>query len=397
MKTLVLRGGEGIERAAGILRRGGLCVIPTETVYGLACDAGNPEALARLRELKGRPPGKPFSTLVSGIPCGGNADIEKLARAFAPGPMTLVLPREGGAGSVGLRVPAHDTALALLRLCAFPLAAPSANAEGEAPPVTFDDALRRFDGKAECAIDGGDCARGAESTVLLLTAEPYRIARRGAVTKRAVENVLGKKIDGMTVVGITGGAGAGKTTATRVLKTLGAEIIDCDEVYHSLAAGPSDMLRELSASFPGVVSGGALDRKALGNIVFRDEKALAELNKITHSHVGREVSRLLREYDRAGAEIVAVEAIALIESGRAAACDLTVAVVAPEDVRVRRVAERDGVSEEYAAARAAAQKPEEFYRAGCDDTLVNGGDEREFERLCREYFAARLRGAVKRF
>jgi tRNA threonylcarbamoyl adenosine modification protein (Sua5/YciO/YrdC/YwlC family)/dephospho-CoA kinase len=410
MKTLVLRGGGshadgGLARAAGILREGGLCLIPTETVYGIACDAGNPRALARLRALKDRPPEKPFSVLMRELPRvhgpdtnydDVNDDIDKLARAFTPGPLTVILPSDGGGvpeGSVGVRVPAHADTLELLKLCGFPLAAPSANAAMDEPPVSFDDALSRFDGKVECAIDGGDCARGVESTILDMTAEPPKILRRGAISKRALEEALGRKIDGMTVIGITGGSGAGKTTAMRVLKALGAETIDCDEVYNGLLTR-DDMLSKLSERFPGAVSGESgkrtLDKKALGAIVFRDEKALADLNAITHGCVGREVARLLREYERAGAKLAAVDAIALIESGRAEACDLTVAVTAPEKARVKRIMERDGISEEYARARVSAQKPEEFYRAGCDDTLINDGGDREFERRCREYFTKKL-------
>jgi tRNA threonylcarbamoyl adenosine modification protein (Sua5/YciO/YrdC/YwlC family)/dephospho-CoA kinase len=417
MKTMILRGGDGklrgsseLFRAAAILREGGLCLIPTETVYGIACDAGNPRALARLRALKDRPPEKPFSVLMSELPRvygpAVNDDIDKLARAFTPGPLTVILPRDGeravgggvSEGSVGVRVPAHEDTLELLRLCGFPLAAPSANAAMDEPPVSFDDALRRFDGKVECAIDGGDCARGVESTILDMTAEPPKIRRRGAISKRALENALGRKIDGMTVIGITGGSGAGKTTAMRVLKALGAETIDCDEVYNRLLTR-DDMLSKLSERFPDAVSGGpgkrTLDKKALGEIVFRDEKALADLNAITHGCVGREVARLLREYERAGAapgtkKLAAVDAIALIESGRAEACDLTVAISAPKEARVKRIMERDGISEEYARARVSAQKPEEFYRAGCDDTLINDGGDLEFERRCREYFIKKL-------
>ncbi|MDR0445984.1 MAG: threonylcarbamoyl-AMP synthase, partial [Oscillospiraceae bacterium] len=223
MKTLILRAGHGIEHAADILKRGGICIIPTETVYGLACDATNTAALARLRHLKGRQPDKPFSILMSAPPRGIGADIDRLAGVYMPGPLTLVLPRAAleaaidtgaaanlvdavaspmsldssatsdsigmrvPADSIGVRVPSHDTTLSLLRVCGFPLAAPSANRAGEAPPVTFEDALRRFDGMIECAIDGGDCARGVESTVLDMTQPTPRMLRRGAITKRAIE------------------------------------------------------------------------------------------------------------------------------------------------------------------------------------------------------------------
>ena len=138
------------------------------------------------------------------------------------------------------------------------------------------------------------------------------------------------------IFGITGGTGCGKTTALQAIRELGGIIIDCDAVYHVLLQTDKKMLAAIEKRFPGTVIDGQLDRKKLGAIVFADECALADLNSITHSAVDREVRRLLGEY---GGELAAVDAIALIESGMAALCDVTVAVCAPRATHLRTLPE----------------------------------------------------------
>ena len=197
----------------------------------------------------------------------------------------------------------------------------------------------------------------------------------------------------MTIIGITGPSGGGKTSALRALAGLGALIIDCDAVYHELLDGSADMLREIDANFPGVVKDGALDRKALGQIVFSDASALETLNGITHTYVGREVSRRLRAHRAGGGALAAVDAIALVESGLSGKCDIVVGVTAPEEIRVRRIMERDGVTEEYARLRVGAQKPEAFFLDNCDDVLISDCDTvEEFEEKCRIFFSGILGG-----
>ena len=197
----------------------------------------------------------------------------------------------------------------------------------------------------------------------------------------------------MTIIGITGPSGGGKTSALRALSSLGALIIDCDAVYHELLAGNADLLREIDANYPGVVIDGALDRKALGRIVFQDAAALETLNTVTHKYVGVEVSRRLREHEAAGGTLAAIDAILLIESGLSRLCDFVVGVTAPEEVRIRRIMERDGVTEDYARLRVGAQQPEAFFIESCDYVLVSDcGTVEEFEEKCRSFFKGILGG-----
>ena len=193
----------------------------------------------------------------------------------------------------------------------------------------------------------------------------------------------------MKIIGITGPTGAGKTTALHALADLGAAVIDCDAVYHDLTANSAPMLDELRQRFGDGIFGpdGALARKALGAIVFGDEGALRDLNAITHRYVNDEVDRRLDQARREGRPAAAVDAIALLDSDLKDKCHCTVAVTAPDEVRVRRIMARDGIGEEYARLRLAAQKPVVFFEQNSDYTLENGGeDPEEFYRRARALF-----------
>ena len=190
----------------------------------------------------------------------------------------------------------------------------------------------------------------------------------------------------MIVIGITGGSGVGKTTALDVLRELGGVVIDCDAVYHRLLAENKAMQRQITGRFDCRGPEGTVDRKKLGRIVFADPAALEELNAITHRFVREEVIRLLAEARQTSCPAAAVDAIALIESGIGALCDTRVAVWAPLDARVRRIVEREGVSEEYARLRIEAQQPDEFFRRNCEYTLYNDGDKASFSEAARTLF-----------
>ncbi len=194
----------------------------------------------------------------------------------------------------------------------------------------------------------------------------------------------------MIVLGITGGSGCGKTTLLRRVGARGGEIVDCDAVYHRLLREDAALLAALEERFPGVVGEGALNRKKLGKVVFDDPEALAALGAITHPRVAAEVDRIL---ERAKEKpLAALDAVALIESGLGARCDVTVAVTAPAELRVRRLMAREGISEDYARLRIAAQKSDEAFSALCGYTLYNDcPTAEEFAARC-DHFLNKLLG-----
>lgn len=189
----------------------------------------------------------------------------------------------------------------------------------------------------------------------------------------------------MTVIGLTGPTGAGKTTVLKLLSDMGGTAVDCDAVYHDLLRTSVPMQNELKTRFGVEIfdENGHLRRKELGAIVFEDKLALADLNAITHRHIVAELERLITQARAEGRPAVALDAIALLESGAGRLCTVTVAVTAAEEARVRRIMAREGISEEYARARVAAQKPSEWFEARCTHTLRNDGSQAEFEAEAR--------------
>lgn len=180
------------------------------------------------------------------------------------------------------------------------------------------------------------------------------------------------------ILGITGGTGCGKTTLLNIVRERGGLVLDCDAIYHRLLETDEGLLGAIGARFPEAVAEGKLRRKKLGALVFADENALKDLNRITHGAVKREVLRLLESRPR----LAAIDAIALFEGGLAELCDTTVAVTAPEDQRIRRLTARDGISESYARSRIAAQHDEGWFREKCDFVLENDGTEDAFRQKC---------------
>lgn len=205
--------------------------------------------------------------------------------------------------------------------------------------------------------------------------------------------VLQEAEQAVKYIGITGPTGAGKTTALHELEALGALVIDADQVYHQLLEGSAPLRQALTQAFgEGILdASGRLDRKALGRQVFGNSAALARLNAITHPFVGAEIDRLAGEAEAAGRTAVAIDAIALIESGVSERCDVVVGVLAPAEVRVARIMAREGIPEDYARRRVAAQQGEEFYRAHCTYILENSGDDPQaFRQQARALFTALL-------
>lgn len=176
----------------------------------------------------------------------------------------------------------------------------------------------------------------------------------------------------MKIIGITGPTGAGKTTALAVLESLGGVIIDADAVYHKLLKESKQLKEELVTLFGDILDvDQEVDRKKLGNIVFADPSALEKLSELTHKYVEVAVMAQIEHAKREEKCAVAIDAIALIESGLGDLCHEVLAVVADEDLRVKRIMAREGISEEYARKRVSAQKKEVFFRENSTYVLEN--------------------------
>lgn len=208
MHTLLLKAEEpgAVETAARILREGGLVGMPTETVYGLAANALDGNAVSKIFKAKGRPQDNPLIVhiseweqirpLVKSVP----EPAEKLAKAYWPGPMTMVLEKSGlipdevstGLPTVGIRFPSHPVAQALISAAGVPVAAPSANLSGFPSTTTAEHVMRDMDGRIDAVLDGGACGVGVESTIVTLASDPPRLLRPGGVTLEQLRAVLGR-------------------------------------------------------------------------------------------------------------------------------------------------------------------------------------------------------------
>jgi L-threonylcarbamoyladenylate synthase len=196
----------GLDRAAALLRDGGLVAFPTETVYGLGADATNGEAVAGIYAAKERPRFNPLIAHVASLDAALDQGVfdrtaRSLAEAFWPGPLTLVVPAasactvsdlaRAGLPSVALRVPAHPVAIALLARVGRPVAAPSANRSGRVSPTTASHVLADLDGRVDAVLDGGAAPVGIESTVVACLDGPPRLLRPGGAAREAIEAGLG--------------------------------------------------------------------------------------------------------------------------------------------------------------------------------------------------------------
>ena len=201
----------GIARAAQVLARGGLLGLPTETVYGLAADARNPAAVARIFAAKGRPAVNPLIVHLASVEAAAalahlSSDAERLAEAFWPGALTLVLPVRPGAvapavtaglPTLALRVPAHPLARAVLAEFGGPVAAPSANPSGLVSPTTAAHVVAGLGARIDAVLDGGPCAVGVESTIVAPgdgPSGPARLLREGGIPREAIEACLGRAL-----------------------------------------------------------------------------------------------------------------------------------------------------------------------------------------------------------
>lgn len=395
MKTKIITND--IEAASAVIRAGGLCAVPTETVYGLAANGLDEAAVQKIYEVKGRPAVKPLSLMVpdSDALRKYGADVPPcaytLAEAFWPGPLTIVVKAApcvpklvtAGGDTVGLRCPRQEHTQALLRACAMPLAAPSANPSGAPSPKTAGEVLGYFEDKIDAVIDGGACGLGRESTIVALSGAGYELLRAGALDISAIRHALMRSIK---IVGVTGGSGTGKTTALEALRDFGALVIDADALYHELCASCKPMLDEIEALFPGVVEDGVLQRKKLGAIVFSDGEKLAALQSITDRYINDAIDERLAQHAAAGGRYAAVDAIDIIGTPLQAYFCATVGITAPVETRCERIMAREGIDREYAMLRIRAQKPDAFFEQNCTVCIRNDGTKAQFADKCKKIF-----------
>jgi L-threonylcarbamoyladenylate synthase len=195
-----------VRRTTELLQSGQVVALPTETVYGLAANALDPDAVARIFEIKGRPSHNPIIAHVASLEMARSCSshwpdlAEHLATAFWPGPLTLVVPKASrlpailvaGGQTVGIRWPSHPFIQAVIRRCGFPLAAPSANLSNRVSPTNAFHVLKQLERRIPLIVDGGQCQVGIESTVLDLSGSPARVLRPGMIHQRAIVAVTGE-------------------------------------------------------------------------------------------------------------------------------------------------------------------------------------------------------------
>ena len=290
-----------IDEAASILRAGGLVAFPTETVYGLGADARNGKAVEKIFTAKGRPADHPVIVhLPSADALAGWVQevpeaAHRLAEAFWPGPLTLILKRSegvpdavtGGQDTVGLRVPGHPLALALLEAFGGGVAAPSANRFGRISPTRAEHVRAELNGAVDLILDGGPCEVGLESTILDLSAGIPRLLRPGGVTAERLETVLGTKLSLEA-----GSVRAPGTLASHYAPTTPTFVVPSEELAAYLEHHADKRLAILSRH---------AQPEACGDILW---KTLPN----TPAAFGRLLYATLRDLDGSGVERVVVEA-----------------------------------------------------------------------------------------
>lgn len=215
MKTELLKPDKkSISLACKLLKQGEVVGVPTETVYGLAGDSRNPEAIRKIFEAKGRPADNPLIVHISklemlkGVVKTVSDDAKKLMQSFWPGPLTIIMPKGdeicketcAGLDSVGVRMPSNPIAHEIIEKSGVPFSAPSANLSGKPSPTNALDVFADMNGRIPLIIDGGECDAGVESTVISVLTDTPIILRPGVITKEMIEATLNKKVEIATAV-----------------------------------------------------------------------------------------------------------------------------------------------------------------------------------------------------
>lgn len=251
-----------IEKAVGILRAGGVVAMPTETVYGLAGDASNPNAIKKIFSVKGRPIDHPLIVHIGDLSLLSQWASEvpeealKLANAFWPGPMTLILKKApsvntlvtGGQETIGLRMPNHPVAIQLLKTFGKGLAAPSANRFGRISPTSSEDVKEELGDRVDLILEGGVCEVGVESTIVDMTGAKPRILRPGMISAKEIEAVLNEKLNTVS------------STAPRVSGSLESHYAPITPVKQIMPDVLSEMLKSMDVPAAVMIRSLVLDK-----------------------------------------------------------------------------------------------------------------------------------------
>lgn len=330
-------GKAGVARVAKILQNGGLAAIPTETVYGLAASAFNPDAVRRIFAAKGRPADNPLivhisdTGMLNGLVRAFPETAEKLAKAYWPGPLTMILPKgervnsavSAGLDTVAVRFPEDPVASAIIRASGLPLAAPSANRSGSPSPTTAKHVIDDLDGRVEAIVLSHDCVVGVESTVLSLSGERPRLLRPGAVTVEMLEAIVGPVVvDDAVLHRLAEGAAAASpgmkykhyAPNTRVVLVEGGRDAYIDYVRRRVQPGVAALCFAEEAALlpcPCVPYGGADDPAGQARALFDGLRRLDEIGAATaYAHAPEKAGVGLAVYNRliraAGFEVVQV-------------------------------------------------------------------------------------------
>ncbi len=312
----ILLNRKELTEAAGIIKRGGLVVFPTETVYGLGADAFNPDAVRKIFEAKGRPPDNPLIVHLSGAGDLHLAapDVPEAAvylfNIFSPGPITLVLKKDphisgivtAGLETVAVRIPSNASARAFIKECGVPIAAPSANISGRPSPTTFGMAMSGMNGRADAIIDGGDCEIGLESTVISVHGGSLRILRPGAVTMEMVLEAI-SVFPGYRLAGTAGGSAKPRSPGMKY-----SHYKPSAEVFMAFSIDPG----RIRMDFPGM---------RIGIIMIEDgEKEIEDLEVISFRDAAEYAKGLYKsfeELDGKGCDIIVAQAVEPEGIGRA--------------------------------------------------------------------------------
>ena len=326
-----------VRRAAELLRAGEVVALPTETVYGLAANAFDTSAVERIFQIKGRPAHNPIIVHVASLAMARRcvahwpAQADRLARAFWPGPLTLVLPRANaipdivtaGGPTVGVRWPGHPLIQAVIRECDFPLAAPSANLSTSLSPTSAEHVRKSLGDRIPLIVDGGQCQVGLESTVLDLSVSPPRLLRPGMIHEPALRAVL----DEVALRPRSASGGASERRASERRDAMKCEALHALTLHAPTPRSPGLLPKHYSPKAKLVVlcwSDEANFKSQISN--FKSE--ISKIHVIAHSHIpsgaglsgvsviphdppafARALYAELHRADEAGAELIIVEAV----------------------------------------------------------------------------------------